>query len=64
MVQRLRDGRYLSHEITDEFIGMMASKVCSDILSEVCQAEWFGIIGDEALQCHCTGLIQNTQYCI
>jgi len=43
----LRDGQYFSHEITDELIGMMASKVSSDILSEVCQAEWFCIIGDE-----------------
>ena len=43
----LRDGQYLSHEITDELIGMMAHKVRSDILSEVREAEWFGIIGDE-----------------
>ena len=43
----LSDGQYLSHEITDELIGMMAHKVRSDILSEVCTAEWFGIIGDE-----------------
>ena len=43
----LNDGQYLSHEITDELIGMMAHKVHSDILSEVHAAEWFGIIGDE-----------------
>ena len=45
----LSDGQYLSYKITDELIGMMAYvyKVCRHILSEVCTAEWFGIIGDE-----------------
>lgn len=43
----LRDGQYLSHEIIDELIGMMAKKVRSGILSEVHEAEWYGIIGDE-----------------
>ena len=38
---------YLSHEITDELIGMMAHKVCRDIPSEVRTTEWFGIIVDE-----------------
>ena len=41
--QILSDGQYLSHEIADKLIGMMAHKVCRHILSEVCTAEWFGI---------------------
>ena len=43
----LRDGQYLSHEIVNELMGMMAHKVRSDILSEIHEAEWYSIIGDE-----------------
>ena len=65
----LSDGQYLSHEITDELIGMMACKVHNDILSEVRAAEWFGIIGDktrdeggtEQFAFHYAGLTQSTQ---
>ena len=43
----LKDGHYLSHEIINELMGMMAHKVRSDILSEVHEAGWYDIIGDE-----------------
>ena len=43
----LNDGRYLSHEVVNELIEIMAHKVLRQILSEIREAEWFAIIGDE-----------------
>ena len=41
------DGRYPSHEVINELIEIMAHKVLRQILSEIREAEWFTIIGDD-----------------
>ena len=43
----LNDGCYLSHEVVNELIEIMAYKVLQQILSEIRETEWFAIIGDE-----------------
>ena len=43
----LNKSQYLSHDIINELIKIMAHKVLREILSEVRKSQWYAIIGDE-----------------
>ena len=43
----LKDGRYLSHDIINELIEMMAHQFLRNILTDVKSAKWFALIADE-----------------
>ena len=43
----IKDGRYLSHDIINELIEMMAHQLLRSILSEIKNATWFALIADE-----------------
>lgn len=43
----LRDGRYLSHDIVNELLELMAHQLLRGLLQEIRQAEWFALIADE-----------------
>lgn len=43
----LNKSQYLSHDIINELIKIMAHKVVREILSEVRKSQWYAIIGDE-----------------
>lgn len=43
----LHDGKYLSHDIINEIIELMAHQLLRQLLNEIRKAEWFSIIADE-----------------
>ena len=43
----LKDGRYVSHDIINELIEMMAHQLLRNILTDVKSAKWFALIADE-----------------
>ena len=43
----IKDGRYLSHDIINELIEMMAHQLLRGILNEIKNATWFALIADE-----------------
>ena len=47
MEQWLSDGKYMSHDIVNEQIKLMAHHVLRDLLSDIKQAEFYSIICDE-----------------
>ena len=47
MEQWLHDSRYLSHDIINELIEIMAHKLLRQLLSEIREVQWYSIIGNE-----------------
>ena len=45
--QWLHDSRYLSHNIINELIEIMAHKLLRQLLSEIHEVQWYSITGDE-----------------
>ena len=45
--QWLHDSRYLSHDIINELIEIMAHKLLRQLLSEIREVQWYSTIGDE-----------------
>lgn len=43
----LQDGRYLSHDIINELIELVAHKLLRQLLDEIREVQWYSIIGDE-----------------
>uniref|UniRef100_A0A1X7V6I5 DUF4371 domain-containing protein n=1 Tax=Amphimedon queenslandica TaxID=400682 RepID=A0A1X7V6I5_AMPQE len=41
------DGKYLSHDIINELMEMMANSLLCNLLSEIKESEWYTIIADE-----------------
>ena len=43
----IKDGRYLSHNIINEMIEIMAHQLLRNILSDITGAKWFALLADE-----------------
>ena len=43
----IRDGRYLSHDIVNEILEIMAHQILRELLDRIREAEWFALIADE-----------------
>ena len=57
--QYVDNGKYLSHEIINEMMSLMSTKVLRQILSEIREAQIFSLIADEA-----TDVAHKEQLCI
>ena len=49
----LREGKYLSHQIINEQLKLMADAVLRQLLSEIKDAKFFSVIADEATDFAC-----------
>ena len=43
----IRDGRYLSHDIVNEILEIMAHQILRELLDRIREAEWFALVADE-----------------
>ena len=43
----MREGRYLSHDIVNELLEIMAHQILRGLLHNIREAEWFALIADE-----------------